>query len=365
MFHATGRRPAFWFGEGIVVHRVHMGRPELAGTNSDADSPEQPSPPTVSVAVTNSGFSCAGGNGARPGLPERGTGHVPDSAPDVGGLRQDSTLDAGASAIVTIELDSELTDRAGQQQSDGIEDVETGVDRTERRPTRTHRMWARLTRSTRPSRRPDMPEVVHAFTADAMGDHDAVGIAELIRDGTVHPKEVVAAAIARSHGPLNRRSTRSSASDSNRHLPMPTIKAAASSGGIPMFFKDMVDVAGMPTHNGSAAFEHTRIRTKSDPIVEQILAQGFINLGKSTMPEFGFTCSTGSHVPTDPTRPTPGTAGTPRAGHPAAQAHSSLRAWCPSRTQPTVADRTLYSRSMLRGCRPESNERPDFIRRPL
>lgn len=136
-----------------------------------------------------------------------------------------------------------------------------------------------------------MPEVVHAFTADAMGDHDAVGIAELIRDGTVHPKEVVAAAIARARAVE------------------PTINAIVcerfeqaladadhpSSGffrGIPMFFKDMVDVAGMPTHNGSAAFEHTRIKTKSDPIVEQILAQGFINLGKSTMPEFGFTCST-------------------------------------------------------------------------
>lgn len=136
-----------------------------------------------------------------------------------------------------------------------------------------------------------MTEAVHAFTDDAMGQHDAVGIAELIREGTVHPKEVVAAAVARAQAVE------------------PTINAIASErfeqaladaehpdngffSGIPMFFKDMVDVAGMQTHHGSAAFEKTKLKTKSDPIVDQILAQGFVNLGKSTMPEFGFTCST-------------------------------------------------------------------------
>lgn len=136
-----------------------------------------------------------------------------------------------------------------------------------------------------------MTEAVHAFTEDAMGDHDAVGIAELIRKGTVHPKEVVAAAIARAKsvdGTLNA-IVRERFDEALSDAELPT---GGFFSGIPMFFKDMVDVAGMPTHHGSAALEKTRNKTKNDPIVDQILAQGFVNLGKSTMPEFGFTCST-------------------------------------------------------------------------
>jgi beta-glucosidase len=94
--------------------------PELAGTNSDADSPEQPSPPTVSVAVTNSGAQ-AGTEVVQVYLNvARGTYLTP--LPTLAGFAK-TRLDAGASAIVTIELDSELTDRARQQQSDGIEDA--------------------------------------------------------------------------------------------------------------------------------------------------------------------------------------------------------------------------------------------------
>jgi amidase len=136
-----------------------------------------------------------------------------------------------------------------------------------------------------------MPEPVHAFTEDALGEHDAVGIAELIRNGTVGPREVVAAAIARARSvePTINAIVCERFDDALTDADHPN---TGFFSGIPIFFKDMVDVAGMPTHNGSAAFEKTKIKTRNDPIVEQILAQGFVNLGKSAMPEFGFTCST-------------------------------------------------------------------------
>ena len=42
-----------------------------------------------------------------------------------------------------------------------------------------------------------MPRV-HAFGDDALGDHDAVGLAEAIRTGRVGAAEVIEAAIARA-----------------------------------------------------------------------------------------------------------------------------------------------------------------------
>ncbi|MBK7184066.1 MAG: hypothetical protein IPH89_14750 [Bacteroidetes bacterium] len=62
--------------------------------------------------------------------------------------------------------------------------------------------------------------------------------------------------------------------------------------GIPIFFKDMTQVEGMPTYFGSEAFANAKVATETDRIAKQIFAQGFINLGTSSVPEFGFTCST-------------------------------------------------------------------------
>ena len=120
LFHATRRRPAFWFGEGMSYTEFTWDEPELAGTNSDADSPEELSTATVSVRVSNIGAQ-AGTEVVQVYLNvARGTHLTP--LPTLAGFAK-TRLDAGASAIVRIELDSELTDRARQQQSDGIEDA--------------------------------------------------------------------------------------------------------------------------------------------------------------------------------------------------------------------------------------------------
>ena len=39
---------------------------------------------------------------------------------------------------------------------------------------------------------------VHAFGDDALGEHDAVALAQLVKDGAVSPQELAAAAIARA-----------------------------------------------------------------------------------------------------------------------------------------------------------------------
>ncbi|WP_136611759.1 amidase [Sinomonas albida] len=58
--------------------------------------------------------------------------------------------------------------------------------------------------------------------------------------------------------------------------------------GMPTAFKDLVDVAGVPTTHGSAAISH-RPAPSDGPLVELLRAAGTISLGKTQVPEFGLT----------------------------------------------------------------------------
>ncbi len=132
---------------------------------------------------------------------------------------------------------------------------------------------------------------VHGFTDDVLAELDAVALAKLIKKKEIKASEVVAASIERAK------------------KVDPTIKAVVTDrydkglasandinagffAGIPTFIKDMTYVKGVPTYFGSEAFANTKPAKKTDPIAKQIFAQGFVNLGTSSMPEFGFTCST-------------------------------------------------------------------------
>ncbi|CAN5431736.1 amidase [soil metagenome] len=133
---------------------------------------------------------------------------------------------------------------------------------------------------------------VHAFTDDVLADLDGVAIAGLVKNKEVTSSEVVAASIARAKKVDPKlKAVVTDLYDSGL--------AAASKplgkgffAGVPTFFKDLTLVKGVKTYYGSEAFAKTRAATKTDAIAKQILAQGFINLGTSSMPEFGFTCST-------------------------------------------------------------------------
>jgi amidase len=136
---------------------------------------------------------------------------------------------------------------------------------------------------------------VHAFTDDALGRHDAVGLARLIRDKAVSPQEAVAAAIERARA-VEDRIHAIQVADYDRALTRaramgPDELGTAEFAGVPTFIKDNVQLRGLPTGQGSRAYTPAPA-TADDEFVAQFLAQGVIPLGKSKLPEFGFNAST-------------------------------------------------------------------------
>jgi len=132
---------------------------------------------------------------------------------------------------------------------------------------------------------------IHSYTDDALGNSDATALAQRIKNKELQPSEVVAAAIERAkkaNPEINAVVTdcyEKALANADQH-------ADGFFGGVPMFFKDLTCIEGLPCYHGTSAFEGAKPNTKNDPIVEQILAQGFVNLGTSTMPDMGLTCFT-------------------------------------------------------------------------
>src|SRR5690348_2789946 len=96
---------------------------------------------------------------------------------------------------------------------------------------------------------------VHTFCDDALGDLDAVGVAEALRLGRVSRAEVVEAAIARvekADGLLN--AVAFAAYDSARVQAGQRSNETGFFAGVPTFVKDNADVAGMPTQQGSSSY---------------------------------------------------------------------------------------------------------------
>ncbi|MEU6734220.1 amidase [Streptomyces physcomitrii] len=129
---------------------------------------------------------------------------------------------------------------------------------------------------------------VHAYADDALGEHDATALAGLLAAGALSRREVLEAAIARIEKvqpELN----------AVRHADFEgALAAPPGSGpfaGVPTFIKDNTDVAGLPSQHGSTAFT-ARPAAAHAPISRLLLGLGLANLGKSTLPEFGFNAST-------------------------------------------------------------------------
>jgi amidase len=130
---------------------------------------------------------------------------------------------------------------------------------------------------------------VHAFTDDALGEQDAVGLVAEIRAGNVSVPEVVEASIARAER-VN------PALNGLAHVAFDRARAAARApqggffAGVPTFIKDNVDVAGMPSQHGSDAFVSAP-SAKDGDFSRMFLATGVIPLGKTQLSEFGFSAS--------------------------------------------------------------------------
>jgi amidase len=130
---------------------------------------------------------------------------------------------------------------------------------------------------------------IHAFSDDALGEHDAVGLVEALHAGSVSIPEVVEAAIARTERvqpDLN--GVAFEAFDRARREardPKPGFFA-----GVPTWVKDNVDVAGLPTMDGCDAWAPVPARRDGD-FARMFLATGLLLLGKSQLSEYGFSPS--------------------------------------------------------------------------
>jgi amidase len=132
-----------------------------------------------------------------------------------------------------------------------------------------------------------VPSHVHAFGDDALGDHDAVALAEQIRRGELGVREVTDAAIARA-----RRVEELGAVVVDRYDdPLVASDSDAPLFGVPTFVKDNTDIAGLPTNNGTSAYR-AKPATRDGPYARQLLATGLTALGKSALPEYGFNATT-------------------------------------------------------------------------
>ncbi|WP_372966128.1 amidase [Marinobacter sp.] len=138
----------------------------------------------------------------------------------------------------------------------------------------------------------NQPAPFHCFRDDALGTSDATDLAAKIRRGEVSAVEVAAAAIERSR--LAQPTLNAVASDNYDQALAQATKVASSQApfaGVPTFIKDNTDIKGLPTSHGSVAVPR-QPATKTSPFAKQMLAQGYLCLGKSSMPEFGFNATT-------------------------------------------------------------------------
>ncbi|MBV1781142.1 amidase [Paeniglutamicibacter sp. ABSL32-1] len=65
--------------------------------------------------------------------------------------------------------------------------------------------------------------------------------------------------------------------------------------GMPLGYKDLLDVAGVPTGYGTAAFDPV-VPEKDSPLVATLSRAGAISLGKTQVPEFGLSCHSENDV---------------------------------------------------------------------
>jgi amidase len=130
---------------------------------------------------------------------------------------------------------------------------------------------------------------VHAFSDDALADHDAVGLAEEIREKRISPGEAVDAAIARVEK-MQPELNGLACADFDRARARASRPLSGFFAGVPTLIKDNSDVAGLPTQQGCSAYV-AKPAEKDGDYAAAFFAQGVVNLGKSQLSEFGFSAS--------------------------------------------------------------------------
>src|SRR4051794_14118841 len=128
---------------------------------------------------------------------------------------------------------------------------------------------------------------VHAFSDDALGELDAVGLAAEIRSGNVSPSEAVEAAITRAQtvdpvlGAIAAECFERARADAQR-------TTSGFFAGVPTFVKDNTDVQGLRSQHGTSAFRAQPAVADGD-FASTFFRLGPVNLGKSQLSEFGIS----------------------------------------------------------------------------
>jgi amidase len=128
---------------------------------------------------------------------------------------------------------------------------------------------------------------VHAFADDALGDLDAVGLAEALAARRVSIPEVVEAAIARTQQ-VDPELNAVAAECFDRARAEAADPRGGFFAGVPTYVKDNSDLAGLPTMQGADAFEPRPAKRDGD-FARMFLATGVIPLGKTQLSEYGFS----------------------------------------------------------------------------
>lgn len=130
---------------------------------------------------------------------------------------------------------------------------------------------------------------VYPVLDDALGASDAVGLVQRIQTGEVSIPEVIEAAIARVER-VDPVLNAMAFTDFDRARAEARHPRGGYFAGVPTAVKDNVDVAGMPTQEGTDAFVARTAPVDGD-FARMLLATGPIVLGKTQMSEFGFNAS--------------------------------------------------------------------------
>ncbi|WP_049901438.1 amidase [Halococcus agarilyticus] len=149
----------------------------------------------------------------------------------------------------------------------------------------------------------------------------AAGIARRIRDGDLSPTEVVEAHLDRIHERNARTNAFVTVTDDLARETAAAAERAIDDGeplgplhGVPIAIKDLADVEGVRTTDGSLLFAD-RVADADSPFVARLRSAGAIVVGKTNTPEFGLGTTTDNLLvgptgtPFDPDRVAGGSSG--------------------------------------------------------
>lgn len=139
------------------------------------------------------------------------------------------------------------------------------------------------------------PGTCHAFTQDALGKEDAVGLRQKLLNQEISAEEILNSAYQRTQSinpflsAITWLAPRDTLQISGKDLS--SKKPAQFFQDIPTFVKDNIGIRAMPTGFGSASFRAPPEK-KASAYGQYFSALGMKILGKSSMPEFGFNATT-------------------------------------------------------------------------